>query len=294
MTLFDIIREDRPNISDQSIKTYLSNLKKIGVTTEENISKLIKHKDVINEINELKPTMKRNILSAVLVMVNAYEDLMAEKKKDALYSIYKNHLIDVNNNYQAQLGKNVKTETQEKNWSSMTELKAIAKKMLKNGISQNALIASLYTYQPPVRLDFYSMKIVNAKDDMEGKQNYLVVHSRNKKTFIFRDYKTANKYNEVRIPVSKQLNTVLNKFLKAHPNREYLLQKRNGQPLTRNALGKMIPVIFSDTGKHITLNLIRHMVVSESIDIQKIKADKELATSMMHSPGEQENYAKTD
>ena len=56
----------------------------------------------------------------------------------------------------------------------------------------------------------------------------------------------------------------------------------------------MIPVIFSDTGKHITLNLIRHMVVSESIDIQKIKADKELATSMMHSPGEQENYAKTD
>lgn len=294
MSLFDIIRADRPKISDQSIKTYLSNLKKIGVTSEDTISKLLKPKDIIKEIDELKPTMKRNILSAILVLINAYDDIAKPKKKDTLYSEYKNELVNVNNNYQSELGKNTKTATQEKNWSSMAELKAIAKKMIKNGINQNSLIASLYTYQNPARLDYYDMMIVKPKDNMDEKRNYLINHSRNKKTFVFRDYKTANKYNEVRIPVSKELNTVLNKFLKAHPNRKYLLQKKNGEPLSRNALGKMIPSIFSDTGKHITLNLIRHMFVSENIDIEKIKADKQLAESMMHSSEEQSNYAKTD
>ena len=51
------------------------------------------------------------------------------------------------------------------------------------------------------------MKIVKPKDEMDQRMNYLVVHNRNKKVFIFRDYKTAGKYSEVKIPVSKELNT---------------------------------------------------------------------------------------
>jgi len=289
MTINEIIREDRPNISEQSIKTYLANLKKIGVTQEDDLHKLTKSGDILAELEILKPTMQRNILSAILVAVKASE------MPDDIYNKYKDKLADVNNSYYDQLGKNTKTATMEKNWTTMAVLKGIAKKLLKNGVSQNALIAALYTYQPPVRLDYYKMKIVKPKDSMEDRMNYLVVHNRNKKVFIFRDYKTAGKYSEVKIPVSKELNTVLNKFLKAHPDRTYLLEKkRTMEPLTRNSMGKMLPEVFEQSGKHVTLNLIRHMYVSENINLDRIKKEKELAKQMMHDSGTQQTYAKND
>jgi len=289
MNISEIIREDRPNISEQSIKTYLANLKKIGITEEDHLHKLTKSGDTLTELETLKPTMQRNILSAILVAIKASD------MPDEIYNKYKNKLADVNNSYYHELGKNTKTATMEKNWTTMAVLKGIAKKLLKNGVSQNALIAALYTYQPPVRLDYYKMKIVKPKDEMGEKMNYLVVHNRNKKVFIFRDYKTAGKYNEVKIPVSKELNTVLNKFLKANPERTYLLEKRRTmEPLTRNAMSKMLPEVFEDSGKHITLNLIRHMYVSENINLDRIKKEKELAKNMMHDSGTQQTYAKND
>lgn len=289
MSISEIIREDRPNISEQSIKTYLANLKKIGVTEEDDLHKLTKSGDTIAEIETLKPTMQRNILSAILVAAKA-SDI-----PDEIYNKYKNKLADVNNSYYDQLGKNTKTATMEKNWTTMAVLKGIAKKLLKSGVSQNALIAALYTMQPPVRLDYYRMKIVKPKDSMDERMNYLVVYNRNKKVFIFRDYKTAGKYNEVKIPVSKELNTVINKFLKSHPDRTYLLEKkRTMEPLSGNSMGKMIPEVFSDSGKHVTLNLIRHIFVSENINLDRIKKEQQLAEQMHHSSAVQQTYAKND
>ncbi len=289
MTINDIIREDRPNISEQSIKTYLANLKKIGVTEEDDLHKLTKSGDIMVTLEKLKPTMQRNILSAILVAVKASE------MPDDIYNKYKDKLADVNNSYYHELGKNTKTATMEKNWTTMAVLKGIAKKLLKSGVSQNALIAALYTYQPPVRLDYYKMKIVKPKDEMDQRMNYLVVHNRNKKVFIFRDYKTAGKYSEVKIPVSKELNTVLNKFLKAHPDRTFLLEKkRTMEPLTRNSMGKMLPEVFEESGKHVTLNLIRHIFVSENINLDRIKREKQLAEQMHHSSAVQQTYAKND
>ena len=289
MTISELIREARPLISDNSIKTYVANLKKAGIITLDDLHKITKVHDLLEQIRDFKPTMQRNILSAVLVMVKA-DDMPNE-----LHNRYREQLTKVNDAYYAQLGQNTKTATMETNWTTMAVLKDVAKKMLKNGVSQNALIAALYTYQPPVRLDYYKMKIVKPKDEMGEKMNYLVVHSRNKKVFIFRDYKTAGKYNEVKIPVSKELNTVLNKFLKLHPTRTYLLEKkRTAEPLSRNGMGKMLPEVFSESGKHVTLNLIRHIFVSENIDLERIKREKQLASDMMHSSGEQQTYAKTE
>ena len=36
-------------------------------------------------------------------------------------------------------------------------------------------------------------------------------------------------------------------------------------------LGKKLPIIFKDTGKHVTLNIIRHVYISENIDIEQSK-----------------------
>ena len=102
------------------------------------------------------------------------------------------------------------------------------------------MIASLYSLQPPQRLDYYDMEIVGPKFERNNNKNYLVINNRSKKTFIFNDFKTSNSYNTVAIPVNKELNTVINKFLKLNPERKYLLQNKEGLPITRNNLGKMI------------------------------------------------------
>ena len=289
MTLKDIIQNSRPIISELSIRTYLSNLRKVGINDEDDIPKLTKAYDIIEQIKNLKTTMQMNVLSAVLVIVKAMD------MPNEIYNKYREALFKITKTYNAELSENKKTLTQEQNWVTIAELKKVTKQLLKGGVTQNALIAALYTYQPPVRLDYYDMKIVGPKNKLEGKQNFLVVYNRSRKVFVFRDFKTANKYNEVKVPVSKQLNTVINKFLKAHPDREYLLEKkRTAQPLTRNALGKIIPQVFESTGKTVSLNILRHVYISESIDIDQIKAQQKLAKQMLHDPETQQQYAKVD
>ena len=289
MTLKDIIHNSRPIISELSIRTYLSNLRKVGINDEDDIPKLTKAFDIIEQIKNLKTTMQRNVLSAVLVIVKAVD------MPNEIYNKYREALFKITKTYNAELSENKKTLTQEQNWVTMDQLKKATKQLLKNGVSQNGLIAALYTLQPPVRLDYYDMKIVGPKDKLEGKQNFLVVYNRSRKVFVFRDFKTANKYNEVKVQVSKQLNTVINKFLKAHPDRKYLLEKkRTAEPLTRNALGKIIPQVFESTGKTVSLNILRHVYISESIDIDQIKAQQKLAKQMLHDPETQQQYAKVN
>ena len=164
-SIFDMIRENRPNISDNSIKTYVSNLKKVGISTAAHILSLIKYEEIFNFIKDLKPTSQRNILSAILVLIKA-TDVGENWHADEVYQIYKDKLTEVNNEYQATLDKNQKTPTQAKNWSSMAELKKITKKLLKNGVNQNSLVAALYSLQVCCRLDYYNMQIVNSKHEL--------------------------------------------------------------------------------------------------------------------------------
>ena len=172
---------------------------------------------------------------------------------------------------------------------------AVAKRLIKDGPgNQRSLIAALYTMQAPTRLDYYDMEIVGKGANMLDTKKYLQVINRSKKTFIFNDYKSSSTYKTVKIPVNKELNKIINKYMKLNPGLTYLLEneKTKGKAMTRNSLGKTIPKIFDSTGKHVTLNLIRHIHVSENVDIAKTKAQNELAKQMMHSTGTQLTYAK--
>lgn len=290
LTIKELIENDRPNITESSIKTYIANLKKLGITTVDNIKKLNDVDAILESIKDMKITQQRNLLSAILVIIKASGEASDKYEK------YRETVFDLGVEYSAQLAKNEKTPKQEANWVSLDALKKITRKHIKNNPgSQNTLVSALYTYQPPTRLDYNAMEIVKSDKDLDPKQNYLLIKSARNKVFIFNDYKTSKKYGQTRIPVSKELNAVINKFLKLNAGRKYLLQQKRGQTaLTRNQLGKLIPQVFKDTGKNITLNIIRHVFISENVDLEAVKKHKELAGQMMHSGALQEEYAKTD
>ena len=290
MEIEAIIQKARPNIKPQSIKTYISSIRKIaGVKEIENLDFLDDTDAVFARMDEYKLTMKRNILSAILVVLGA-----VEPPKDELRKKYAAKLLVLTNDMREELSKNNKTDTQEKNWVSLAELLKITRALIRNSpASQNTMIAALYSMQEPVRLDFYDMEIrTNPLQDRSDDKNYLIITNRSKKTFIFNDFKTSRKYGTVAIPVNKELNKVINKFLKLNPDRKYLLQGKDGKPLSRNNLGKMITKIFASTGKQVSLNIIRHVYVSENVDVDAIKKSKEIAKNMMHGQDEQLQYAK--
>ena len=290
LTIKELIENDRPNITESSIKTYLSNLKKLGITTVDNIKKLNDVEEILESIKDMKITQQRNLLSAILVIIKASGEASDKYEK------YRETVFDLGVEYSAQLAKNEKTPKQEANWTTLEALKKITRKHIKNNPGkQTTMISALYTYQPPTRLDYNSVELVKTDKDLDPKQNYLLIKSARNKVFIFNDYKTSKKYGQTRIPVSKPLNAVINKFLKINPNRKYLLQqKRDNKPLTRNQLGKAIPQVFKDTGKNITLNIIRHVFVSENVDLEAVKKHQDIASKMMHSGALQQEYAKTD
>lgn len=291
MSLNELIAEARPHLSVGSIKTYVANLKRIGIETIGDIDKLKSPEYLFDQIEGQKLSMRRNMVSSALIITMAkYPD-----DKEMLEPI-RQRMFDLGSEYNELMSKNEKTDTQEKNWVTIDELKVIAKKLLnENPKSQNSMIAALYTMAPPTRLDYYDMEIVGKKDKLTEEKNYLVIHGARKKEFVFNDYKTSNKYNQVRIPVSKELNKVINGFLKLNPERKYLLQKmRTASPLSRNALGKLIPIIFAATGKNVTLNIIRHVYISEQVDLEALKKFKEISKNMLHSSSTQQDYAKKD
>ena len=160
-----------------------------------------------------------------------------------------------------------------------------------NELIKLTLIGLLYTELIPKRLDYAPMSIIKTRNDIKPNINYLLNLGRNKKYFIIQEYKTSNRYGLKEILIPKKINTLLNIYLKFHNEDSFLLDSK-GKPLTSNGLGKLIPKAFEKIGKNVTVNLIRHIWVTENCDIEKIKKNKELSKEMCHSLNTQENYFK--
>ena len=215
-----------------------------------------------------------------------------------------------------------KSIVEEENWTSLEALQKVAtdyKKQLtklkiwkKNEADLTReerellkfwLIAELYTCDPvnnpPLRADYCNMKIVKYDDFInftveELQSNYLVLKSSHKKFISLGNYKTANIYGVKKIIIGKVLNKIMNAFLKLH-TKEYLLytctQKR---VLSANAFGHLLKRVFEPTGKKISINMMRHIVISNWDSSPPLKEKMAMAELMCHSTGTQSLYVKHD
>jgi hypothetical protein len=219
--------------------------------------------------------------------------------------------------------KHEKTAKQDANWASMGDLRGVMRRL--EGVCrshdrakrrgdkkayddyQNHLIAFLYVgdpeNHPPMRLDYCPMRIVSKmpegkEGEEESQDNYLLCKSRNKKQFVFNNYKTAKSYGSKIIDLSPKMNSVMNRFLDVRKQRVTLdpgaplLLNSKGAPMNENTLCKQITRIFKPTGKNITANLIRHFHISETHPAEEVEAKQADADKMCHSVETQGKYAK--
>jgi hypothetical protein len=264
-----------------------------------------------------KPSTKKNKLATILVLLR-----LNEEKNEKLIEKYLDYLTTISTEYYKEIEKNKKTLKQSENWISGKDLSKIfnhysreireeglnkaSKKVLdkrEKELLQKYLVVALYTTIPPRRNVYADTKIISepafkklSQEDRDD-NNYLVVKSRNKKYFNFGDYKTKRKYGTQTLEIPSKLNSILNIYLKYNDTGDWLLKNKSGGKLSRNGLTKFITKSFNigkGRGKKIGSSLLRHIYITENIDLKAYRKMKETAEKMGHSVKEQHNYNKED
>lgn len=124
------------------------------------------------------------------------------------------------------------------------------------------LIYLLYTTLPPVRADYTPMQIVDdAKDANDEKMNYYV---RGKTPYILLNaYKTAAKYGQQRLDVSKELADAIPR------DQTYLFEFQN-EPMSPNTLSKKVVRAFKKyCDIHVTINTLRRSYAKMTMGLSK-------------------------
>ena len=295
----DILLENRPNLSKGSVSTYSSILKNLFYRQHPksepiDIKWFEKQSDVLKHLEEIPSRKRKTILSALVVITEQskqnklYKELMMEDGKVA-------HLEDI---------KQVKSETQTNNWITQEEIKELFLKMYKaikpqlkkksfQEFSmgeyqqvQNVIILALLggIFIPPRRSqDFTELKI---KGDIDkNKDNY-----KNKSILYFSTYKTARFYGTQEVEMPKDLNSLVNKFMKINPY-EYLFNDSNGHKLNSVKLSQRLNSIFG--GKKVSVNILRHSYLSDKYkNIPALQDMINTASEMGHSLNESLEYVK--
>ena len=295
-SLVALIDEAKPGVSPYTSKSYYYSLKRAapitvqnqlgsGLSTNKVRTRWIKdHQKTLLRLREFTPSVRRSTVTALLIMSN---HLYGENSKSS--QEYHRVFTDLSLEQNEAIQTNEKSETQLANWMPLQDIQAYAAVLPTDRPKdrRNRLLAFLYAFQPPARNDYGGMELLTDFSQIQPNINYLFIEDGNPVSFIFQDYKTSGKYGQMTVPVSLELSIEIKSFLDGREE-GYLF----GKPLTKSQVQYSLKTVFEGTGKHVTINLLRHIWATEGIDLEQRKREKELAGSMMHSIGTQEQYAK--
>ena len=260
MNIKEELQTLRPNLSEGSLKTYTSILKNLHKKVFEN--KDIQKEDfdefrrILDFLKNVPPNKRKTILSALVVLTGKDE--------------YRNVMSDDVNAYNEEIQKQEKSETQQNNWITTDEIKAVfdvvendAKILFKKKNKTDADMVQIQDYIilsllggvfiPPRRsLDYCAMKIKNINRDED---NYI-----DKNKFVFNRYKTAKTYGKQELAIPQQLKNILNRWIAINDG-DYLLRDKNGNPMNSIKLNQYMNRIFG--GKKIATNMMRHSYLTD-------------------------------
>ena len=156
------------------------------------------------------------------------------------------------------------------------------------------VLLSLYTMQPPMRMEYKNMEIVNVLP-RNKKQNYLL-NKNGKYYVVIRDDKVIKSYGSDQFELSNELNNVIHESLQAFPRKYIISTQRNGDlPANKQGFESLLRSCFSP--QHVTVDILRSAYVTHlySDPRMTLKMKEELAKKMRHSASiAQREYQKID
>lgn len=299
-TLYETLKKLRPNLSDNTLRTYISIIRSLHRKTNPTSPYIVSPEEIIKFFRtESKKVLeflkdvdfnKRKTILASLVVLCADNDCGKHYREQMLKDATK---------YNEQQRGQTKTQTQKDNWMSQDNVMKIYRKLYKDVSPlfrvdnltpkqlqelQNLVILSVYTQIPPRRLlDYTSFKLRNID---KANDNYM-----EKRTFVFNQYKTAKKYKQQTVEIPQRLRNLILKWESKHDN-DYLLFDESGKPLSPPRLTLKLNKIFG--GKKISVNMLRHIFITDEVldNAPALRKLEEVAEQMGHSTDQQALYKK--
>ena len=262
---------------------------------------------ILDKIKRLSSVnVARNLMSAAIIGLNILGDSQAKAKYNAV-------LKGLNERKNQMQQEGLLTEKQKSvtvPWTRIVNLRKLLTKEVRlaslytrdkltmkdfNKI-QRALVLSLYTLLPVVRLDYADLEFVseNEFEQIENKdERNLLVTKRGGYKIYWNHFKTSRSLGEVIVHVKKfspllqRLLVTHIKYLKKHfPDNRFLLLQTNlsGQKLSRNALTRYLQRLFQQYfRKKISSTALRRIFLSHKFDRKDLLEQENLHRAMMHS-----------
>lgn len=316
MDISEVIKQNRPNISDATLKAYTSNINKLHrrMTDKdkiENLDFLRNYDKVLLTLGGLmKPTMK-NYLVAIVVL------LMSNKTEEhkSLIVKYNNRIKELADNINDNYDENEKSDKQKKNWIEHSEVLQLLRKLKKDTKPlldkadltnkekdqiQQYLVLYLYSGKafPVLRNDFGDMKVVKENETMDKDKNYFIIKKRGNPLFRLNEYKTAKFQGEKDIIIKDmELRKLIHSWLGINKTGYLLINTSNDSPMKANGISKYLNKIFmKHLNKKISTSLLRSIYITNKYNGNMSNKDKkELANEMGHTKSTAETiYNKID
>lgn len=290
MDIAKVIRENRPNVTDSTIKTYTSVLRSIFKNAyhkdKEMSLEKFKHNAAIHEhLMEFPVATRKTKLAALVVLTGdpEYSRMMADDRKE----------VDENNMKQK------KNDKQEEGMISMDEVAEIYKDadanarvyLMKKKMDtldlmqiQKWILLSLTTglFIAPRRSADWMMKWRNYDEE---KDNYVDIKNGN---FVFNHFKTVKIYGKQIVEIPKGLKVNLNKWFKVNPT-DYVLFDKDMKPLTSSQVTHKLNDIFK---KNISTSMLRHIFLTHKFGNVNLQEIADVAQAMGTSGDEALQYVK--
>ena len=293
MDLSEAIKEKRPKLSDNSLKTYKSILTNIyrkcyPDDDEIDLKKFDDTKCILNHLKDI-PFNKRKTTLASLVVITGNKEYTKLMKED----------IEKYNDEQVLQKKDGKFE----NMISIDEVEKVlrehekeAKHLYKKSLLdmkeyqkiQDYILLCLTSgiYQSPRRsLDWvmkYKNYSVNDKED-----NYIDMK---KKVFVFNKFKTKSSKGQQILEIPKLLYPIMKKWISNIPDdMDFLLFDSKGQELTPSQMTHRLNNIFK---KPISTSMLRHIYLTSKFSNVNLQDLTNTAHEMGNSPLQALQYVK--
>lgn len=303
-----IIFDEKPILSELSIKTYTSCIMKVlELLKTQDLNALLNTDEVIKVMssNWNNPNTLKTKYASIIVLLKGM-GLKENVVKKAIDN-YNGVIEELSNTINNKLSKSQKSEDEKTNWSTDGDkeklkeilLSKVPKKIqtandLKN--FRNYIIYLFYTDGIASRNDLaYSKILFTSKKPLSDEYNYILLNKKDKSVeYVMNKYKTFKSYGQKTIKLNSTMYEPLLKYKSAvdmfNDNNTFLLNDTASGIMTPNRLGVVFSKLGEPIGKKLSTTLNRHEKVSSVIDIDKIK---KTANEMGHSMNEALNvYAK--
>ena len=286
--------------SEKTLENYQSTINRLKTMFGGTfIGELSNANKVIEKINKEYDNLntRRSYFSRIMKLI---KENPKWKVPNTALKKYQNAFQQLEKKRIAQEDSNEPTPKEKANWVPFDKLMELREELGPKAKSfngyQDYLIMSLYTMNPPVRLDYTPMKVITRlTKNIDKSINYLL-WSKGQKKFIFNNYKTERFHGPNEIKITGNLQKIIQTwFDKYNPKKQWLLLDKNKEdPMTQNGLSQRVrAIIEKHTGKKAGVSMMRHSFISTMINgMTNLKTRKRIAKQMGHTVLEQLKYKK--